>query len=600
MLGSHPVSAILGARISATSPTADLRAYIKGLTDVGLYVLLCKAGTKEPLDVRSPKQKQADDDAYSAATGVPGSEHPGGIHLATNDAARLRLYINKFRKMYGDGGVDKDGNVVPMVPVTLAIDVGRSGLVVVDCDTKAQLEAFRAWMAEKSGNPNMAQVIPTVLSPGAKRNGEWVHRDGGHFYFATQGRDLPVATGKMAVTHNGETFDVFWRNRYVLIPPSEREEGKYERVGPVMSLNDNLWLLSAIEQDAERAVSRRGEDRESEFAPEVREALIAWYQRTPWSELLVPAGWEWTGEDTSCGCEVWGRPGGRSNNKSATAHVLGCTRAEYSMSADPPIHFWTSNPGREIEDKLLDMKSRDWTMSKLQLYAALSFAGEDAEAMRSIPEIPKPHALVEFRAEWPFGMSTMKFSYEDPDDAMMESTPQPSYGMPPAPLPSAYSPPPAPVQTPSTASGTGVAPQLAGSLPFGVSALPPGNLVGTAGFEPPVENFSASGQGTYTGTAPGTSAGTEIGTTTGTGMGTVPVETQWNTPSPGLGMPAPSPYMNPMHPTTNLSDQDRAVLVSEISSALLPQVTSSVVSALAPVIAEAVNNAIRPPTQGPW
>lgn len=591
MLGSHPVSAILGARISATSPTPDIRSYIKGLTDVGLYVLLCKAGTKEPIDVRSPKQKQADDDAYSEATGVAGSEHPGGIHLATNDAARLRLYINKFRKMYGDGGVDKDGNVVPTVPVTLAVDVGRSGLVVVDCDTRAQLEAFRSWMSQRSGNPNMGQVIPTVLSPGVQRNGQWVHRDGGHFYFATQGRDLPVATGKMTVMHDGETFDVFWRNRYVLIPPSERAEGKYERVGPVMNLDDNLWLVSAIEEDAERAVSRRGDERDSEFDPEVREALIAWYQRTPWSDILVPAGWEHTGTDTSCGCEVWGRPGGRSNDKSATAHVLGCTRTEYAMSADPPIHFWTSNPGREIEDKLIDMKARDRTLSKLQLFAALSFDGEDAEAMRAIPEIPKSHTVVEFRPEWPFGMSTMEFAYEDPDDAVPTPSAAPAYppyGMVPGPAPYAPVPQYIPGQNPSTSSGTVAPAHSPSSLPFGVSSNPLENLAGTASFESPTEIFNTSGQGTYTGTMPGTVSGTEIGTSAGTESGTGIGEILCQMPYTGYPSGTTPPYSAPMNPPSQLSAEDRASIVNEV------------VSALSEVISKTVSDAMRPPSSGPW
>jgi hypothetical protein len=63
MLGSHPLSAVLGADVSATSPTQTLRAYVKGLTDNGLHLLLCEPYTKFPADYRTPAQKSADAEA---------------------------------------------------------------------------------------------------------------------------------------------------------------------------------------------------------------------------------------------------------------------------------------------------------------------------------------------------------------------------------------------------------------------------------------------------------------------------------------------------------------------------------------------------------
>lgn len=600
MLGSHPISAILGARISATSPTEDLRAFVKGLTDVGLYVLLCKPGTKEPLDIRTPKQKQADNEAFAEATGMPGAEHPGGFHLATNDAARLRLYLNRFRKLHGNGGVDDDGGAIPVAPVTFAIDVGRSGVIVVDCDTQAQRDAFCAWMVERSGNPHLMHALPTVLSPGVHNGTDWVHRDGGHYYFAVNGRDLPKSTGKMNVKHNGESFDVFWNNRYVLIPPSERKEGKYERIGPVMSLDENPWLVSAIEEYVERSASRREEsDRDSEFPPEVQEGLIAWYSRTPWSELLIPAGWELTGKDTSCGCEVWGRPGGRSNDKSATAHVLGCTRSEFSYSPDPPIHFWSSTPGREIERKLDDVNSRDRTLSKLQLFAALSFDGEDSEAMRAIPELPKLTSHVEFRAEWPFGMSTARLVFDGVDDAGDEDLPAastapstPLYGTvgytPPTPT---YPPTVAPQNT-STVAGTGYTPPPTSELPFGTSALPSENLASTAGFEVSPGTFGSSIQGTETGTNPGTGIGTGFATGFDTARPAVGYGHGYGTPvSPPVAQPTAFPQSvapQPPQQGYTLPVHERAMIVSDV------------VSALTPVIEQVVQNALRPKTDGPW
>lgn len=470
MLGSHPISAILGAQITATAETPDIRAYLKGLSDVGLHILFCKPGTKEPLDLRSAKQIKDDNTEYQdsiralrVALGQPFVEEdiekleaPGGVHLATNDLKKLRLYVNKFRKAFGDGTTDKEGKVRPIAPVTMAVSVGPSKLLVVDCDTAAQREAFGSWMAEKSGRPELAFTTPTILSPGVCKDGEWVHRDGGHYYFAVEEGDLPQTVGSMYVEHNGSSFDIFWKDRYILIPPSERSEGKYERVGPVLSLSDHLWFKAAIHEYAEsRKPKERDED--NQLPPEAREGLIEWYNNTSWASLLEPHGWERTGDDTACGCEQWGRPG-RSSDKSATGHVPGCNRAEYMDSPDPPIHFWTRFPGRDIENKLAEVTGQ--TLSKLQLFSALDHGGHDFIAMNNISELPSrsPIRVLTLNGV-KVSMSTDMFEFDpdddfDPDSNVIDAPNMGSTELPYANQPSAPLTPvwnfPQPVQTPPT------------------------------------------------------------------------------------------------------------------------------------------------------
>lgn len=419
MLGSHPISAILGADIAADSDTSSLRAYVKALADVGLFVLLCEQGTKIPADYRTPKQKEEDLAKFREEVGAPDGvdigQPRGGIYLATNDATRLRSYVAKFRKdkltektspltfelkelekKSKKGGLTPEevqrcadlqtliDNTPDNAPLNLAVEVGNSRIIVVDCDTAAQKNAFCKWWSSKSGDPSVTFALPTVLSPGVCENGVWKHKDGGHYYFTLDTFIMPKNAGKMTVEFEGESFDVFWRDRYVLIPPSVRAEGPYRRVGPVLSLTEHRWLEQEITRYCEaKAVRPRAAEGMSE---ESQTALIDWYNNTTWSDLLVPHGWEWTGVDNSCGCPVWGRPGGRSSDKSATAHEPGCGRAEYN-SEDPPIHFWTSMPGKEITDKLADIGAGANTLSKLQLFAALEHRGDDGEALRSIPGV---------------------------------------------------------------------------------------------------------------------------------------------------------------------------------------------------------------------
>lgn len=416
MLGSHPISAILGADIAADSETSSLRAYVKALTDVGLSVLVCEQGTKIPADYRTPKQKEEDLDTYRRELEVPdgtdiGSPR-GGIYLATNNEARLRSYVTKFRKDTFAArtaplttelkALEKVGkksgftaetaarveeiktiidNTPNNAPMNLAVEVGNSNLIVVDCDTAAQVRAFCNWWASKSGDPLVAHALPTVLSPGVCENGVWKHKDGGHYYFTVDGYDLPKIAGKMTVEHEGETFDVFWRNRYVLIPPSVRPEGPYRRVGPVLSLSDHLWLEQEIHRYC--AAKKLRPTAAEGMSDAHRSTFLEWYAHTSWSDLLVPHGWEWTGTDTACQCPIWGRPGGRSSDKSATAHEPGCARSEYNPD-DPPIHFWTSAPGKEISDMLSSIGAGVTTMSKLQLFAALEHEGDVGSALNTI------------------------------------------------------------------------------------------------------------------------------------------------------------------------------------------------------------------------
>ena len=372
MLGSHPISAVIGADITATSDTASFSAYVKALSDAGLFVMMCQRESKIPADYRTPKQKKDDLTEYAEATGDTTRDEPrGGVHMATNNVSRLRSYVKRYRKEHGEEA-----------PVNLAIEVGNSALIIVDCDTAAERAAFCDWWASKHGDERLKHALPTVLSPGVFKDGVWVHKDGGHFYFTVDGLNLPANMGKMSVTHNGVTFDVFWRDRYVLIPPSVRAEGPYQRVGPVLQLTDHEWLHREIlTYAASRSIRPEGGGKLSEHN---QDALVSWYTSTSWGDILAPHGWEWTGEDKSCGCPIWGRPGGRSSDKSATAHEPGCSNSRYNPE-DPPIHFWTSQPGKEIQEKLHEVGGGASTLSKLQLFAALEFEGSDRAALRSMP-----------------------------------------------------------------------------------------------------------------------------------------------------------------------------------------------------------------------
>lgn len=155
-----------------------VREYLRRAAGLGCAPLLVLPGTKVPFDGRAPRQRIADDRAAQGAAKAAGNANwakvksPAGVHLATADTAMLDGYLDEYLTAYGP--VYPDG-----VPVNVAVSVGGSGLLVVDCDTAEQLAGFLA----RAGAPPGTE--PTVRSPGQRdlRTGEMTHKDGGHFYF---------------------------------------------------------------------------------------------------------------------------------------------------------------------------------------------------------------------------------------------------------------------------------------------------------------------------------------------------------------------------------------------------------------------------------
>lgn len=371
MLGSTKLTALLGSAPRADSDNAVLKAYTKTLqTDAGLALFLVVPGGKQPADCRTT---QARNKAIKEAAEA-GEPKPTGLHMATHNATHLGRWIDKYRK-------DRD----PDTPVNMALEVGRSRLVVIDVDTVAELDAFRQTWAERSGDPALAWVAPTVSSPGVQdpETGEWAHRGGGHFYFTLpEGLELPPETPS-TITYGEARAQWVARikDAYVLIPPSQRKEGTYWVSGTDHAIPD--WLLADILGNAEARGQRRAERAErvakAAASGDVDE-ITAWTQATPWDDILEAAGWTPAGRADGCTCDIWTRPGNNPSPKSATAHNSGCSDPRMNPDS-PPIHIWSDN----VEGGLADwVASHGKTLSKLQFIAATQHDGDVTAAMLAL------------------------------------------------------------------------------------------------------------------------------------------------------------------------------------------------------------------------
>lgn len=375
MIGGTALSSVLGALPGPTADDDEVRGYIRALCNAGLAVVMIEPGSKHPVDMRSAQARTKDDAAARDSAREAGrpdwnkARSKSGSHLATSDSVVALRYWKQYRKTYPDH------------PVNLAVELGRSRIVVVDCDTPEQLSGF---LTDSGAD---ADVPPTVTSPGFQdAEGNWLHHGGGHFWFTLPDDvELPAGAGSWTAPTG---YAVLWRDRYVLIPPSVRPEGSYELTGRPYELPE--WLAATITDVSTQRETRRLAHT-SEAGDDLAEQVIKWAQRVDWADLLAAQGWSLTGRTDSCGCPCWTAPGEHTNPKSATAHDSGCMLGIYT-EVNAPLHIWTDNPPAEFVD-FINAHGGSRTLSKLQVAAVVSYKGNVGTACAELGIIPGKDSL---------------------------------------------------------------------------------------------------------------------------------------------------------------------------------------------------------------
>ncbi|MGZ9829514.1 hypothetical protein ACXYTP_21600 [Tsukamurella ocularis] len=320
---------------SSTTPERDpLWDTIVHVTQtLGLGVLLVNHLTKEPDDPRPPSMASEDDRLYRDEQQRAGNPKwsklraPRGVHLATRDLDRLRLYVDEYRKRHG--GADPN----------IGVRADPTRVIFADAD---HWEGVR-------GLGGM--TIMTVRTPGKQdKDGNWVHQNGAHLWMRVD-EPLPEGITDVSVQVGGDTahhaVSVLVQNRYVLMPPSRRREGSYEWVsgmpqglGSMPPVHEALVAALRVKAEEERERAARAAER---IASPGDTPLDDWARDTPWADILIPSGFSATGTYMSCGCENYTAPGEHASDKSATAHDTGCLEEGNSVDTTNGgvLHMWS-------------------------------------------------------------------------------------------------------------------------------------------------------------------------------------------------------------------------------------------------------------------
>lgn len=346
MIGSARFTTAFASGADTSDPDT-FRSVMKEAARLGFHLVFLETGTKNPVcTLSSVARKQADKEAQEAARDAGDRkwdkrEHDCGVKHATDDPTLIDRYLQ--RRFKNGGGIPN-----------VAIEPRASRMLAVDVDTAQELEGWRRSYRDATGTDWRGGL--TVTSPGVvEADGTWKHKDGGHIWWDLSvmpedaNRDVILGMGDGVFKHP-RGWTAMYANRYLLVPPSVRPEGRYEYQGPPKT--DGLdWVVQAIGHATLERLARKEEARERRAKrlanPATgigQQSIIKWSQETTWAELLEPLEWVDTTLVHSCGCPDWTMAPVEDHGspRSATAHDDSCGASHYTDDeGHTAIHLWT-------------------------------------------------------------------------------------------------------------------------------------------------------------------------------------------------------------------------------------------------------------------
>ncbi|BBY53942.1 hypothetical protein H7J07_04735 [Mycobacterium koreense] len=247
MLGSDPLSAVLGIGLDPHSPKSQWKVYLRQLVSGGCALAMLGPDIRVPdaADDHTLRALAAVSQCYppSAPMPVDTSGKLAGASTVETDPGRVNLRVDSYYRSLAavakgtmkqaDGEklvrrlIEEDRCMTP----TVALHVALSNLVVVEVPDAAAMAQWHAWSAQASGDRYEQYTAPTLLDPSCRGGGLYLFRD-------EAGSDVAGAgftVGGCVIT-SGDVV--------VPVPPSVRGGVPVARLGPCRRLPD--WLRTQL------------------------------------------------------------------------------------------------------------------------------------------------------------------------------------------------------------------------------------------------------------------------------------------------------------------------------------------------------------------
>jgi hypothetical protein len=366
-------------QVFGSVPAGDDEALIQVVSNAvreGFAIVLLKPGEKTPICTLSTRDRknadvaaqtiarELDDARWGTRKHLCGINHALTIEWAGGDPAHVRTKVGALIRRV----VKENGGRNP----NIGVELGRSRMLVVDVDTMAEYQGFLSDWPDDGRDTQVPGL--TVKSPGKQNiDGEWVHKNGGHYWFTIpDGVELPAYNG---VYRAESGWVAMWADHQVLVPPSARAEGVYEIVGQVNPAP--AWLTDQIIASTKARMDRVAKRTN---LPDGTADIDVWATALPWADLLIADDWIDTGLPDRCGCPIFTAPGPHGSPKSATAHDVGCDRYDTSPG-HAPLHVWTDNPPGWLAEAITRTGGK--TFTKIQYLAWRDHNGSVGAATKS-------------------------------------------------------------------------------------------------------------------------------------------------------------------------------------------------------------------------
>lgn len=240
MLGSDPVSALLGVGLDPCSPAVVWKKYLRGLVETGAAVTMLGPDVVVPegADDLTRRALHALIERYPSGSRMP-VESTGklaGMQIVDAEASRVNLRVAAyFRRIASVAGKERAPELLQSGAITAsaALHVQCSNMVAVEVPDAVSLKQWRGWAAACSGDVHEAHTAPTLLIPG--------YPGGGVYLFRVVGEPVGARTMQVgaSVIDSGDVA--------IPIPPTRQNGMPVMRLGPCRILPD--WLRAQILAD---------------------------------------------------------------------------------------------------------------------------------------------------------------------------------------------------------------------------------------------------------------------------------------------------------------------------------------------------------------